>query len=597
MERIRITTVAVFGLGALVALAAGVPLYVSGIAGMRNTQSLLAEQSEALLDTIERRLDRLLEPVVDQGAWISAAFARGEVSLERPQELDAYMLGALAATPQVASLGMGTPDARLTRWPRDARLRQQFDWSNRAEFVQWTRSGRTRETAGWRSPIWSTVIQSVVLLHDVPLRREGRYVGMLAQTVPIAGLSRELTNFSSAKAVTAFVVYGEDRVLAHPHMDVKAEDKRSAAVPMLRLSEFGDPVLAQLHNLERPRTFSPSTSARAEVGEVEVDGTRFLMVYRVFGRFGPEPWIVGAYANLDASGLSSQMRRLRQALLAGFGVLVVAVVGAGYLGRRFSRPIHTFSRAARSVRLGQLDDVPVLERSAIKEFDEANRSFNEMVRDLRERTLVRATLGRFVSEHVASELLSGGGRIEPSEVEASVLVCDVEGFTPLTQLLGPVRVVEFLNAYFESMVEILERHGGVITQFQGDAILAVFNVPLPDTAHARHAVEAAIEMVAATDAQPYAGIQTRNRIGISTGQVVAGAVGARGRLSYTVHGNAVNLASRLEELNKSFGTRILVAPYTVSQCEGLAFESVTKTEVRGYSDPVDLFTPRGTTPA
>ena len=85
MERIRITTVAVFGLSALVALAVGVTLYVSGIAGMRSTQSLLAEQSEALLDTIERRLDRLLEPVVDQGAWISAAFARGEVSLDRPQ--------------------------------------------------------------------------------------------------------------------------------------------------------------------------------------------------------------------------------------------------------------------------------------------------------------------------------------------------------------------------------------------------------------------------------------------------------------------------------------------------------------------------------
>ena len=103
-----------------------------------------------------------------------------------------------------------------------------------------------------------------------------------------------------------------------------------------------------------------------------------------------------------------------------------------------------------------------------------------MVKGLRERELIRETLGRFVPEKVASSLLSGGGDIPVQQTEATILFCDIEAFTRLTETLGPVKIVDVLNAFFSAMVEILERHGGVVTQFQGDAILATFNVPIAD---------------------------------------------------------------------------------------------------------------------
>lgn len=203
------------------------------------------------------------------------------------------------------------------------------------------------------------------------------------------------------------------------------------------------------------------------------------------------------------------------------------------------------------------------------------------------------TLAHFVPEPVARKLLSGGGgaRLEPVEAKATVLLCDIAKFSELTESLGPHRVIEFLNAYFDVLVGIIDRHRGVVTQFQGDAILAVFNVPLPDRDHAAAALRAAIEIVQATDRQAFAGVRVGNRVGICTGRVVAGAVGAHGMLSYTVHGNAVNLAARLEQLNKDYGTRILLSEKTAERCPGIPLRRVAQAVIRGHLEPVTLFTP------
>lgn len=204
---------------------------------------------------------------------------------------------------------------------------------------------------------------------------------------------------------------------------------------------------------------------------------------------------------------------------------------------------------------------------------------------------MRNTLGQYVPVPVARALLASGGRLEPIEAKATILMCDIEGFAALTDSIGPRRVFDFLDAYFELLVEIVERHGGVVTQFQGDAILAVFNVPLPDRDHAAQALRAAMEIVGSCDQRSFAGVRARNRIGLATGRVIAGAVGSHGRLSYTVHGNAVNLAARLEMLNKDYGTRILLPGKTAERCPGFALRKIADAQVRGYIEAVPLYTP------
>jgi len=203
-------------------------------------------------------------------------------------------------------------------------------------------------------------------------------------------------------------------------------------------------------------------------------------------------------------------------------------------------------------------------------------------------------LSKFVPREVARQakfseqrLAAGHGELR----EATILFTDIEGFTTLSEGLAPEALIATLNEYFAAVSEPIERHGGVINQFQGDAILATFNVPdvLPD--HAAHAVEAALEIERLLASRSFGGVTLRSRIGINTGTVIGGLVGTRDRLGYTVHGDEVNLAARLEALNKEYGTRIIVAERTreLAGAERFPFQRIGAVTVRGRTRPVVIY--------
>ncbi|MCG8545375.1 MAG: adenylate/guanylate cyclase domain-containing protein [Alphaproteobacteria bacterium] len=184
----------------------------------------------------------------------------------------------------------------------------------------------------------------------------------------------------------------------------------------------------------------------------------------------------------------------------------------------------------------------------------------------RERQLVRNVLGKYVPEDVAKEILTDRGRLAPSRHTATILYVDLEGFTALTERLRAETMVLMLNEYFATVERIIASRRGVIHQFQGDAVLATFNVPITDESHAENGLRAALNILETVREQAFAGVRLNVRIGVSTGEVVAGSVGGEARLNYTVHGSAVNLAARLEQMNKELGTSILVADSTIAHC-------------------------------
>ena len=136
----------------------------------------------------------------------------------------------------------------------------------------------------------------------------------------------------------------------------------------------------------------------------------YLFVYRDINRYGKAPWTIGAYINTSLQN-SGEIRRLIEALLAGLAVLVVAIVASIFLGRKVSNPIKVIVQAAQNVESGQLESVLQLPGSRIRELDDAHSAFNNMIRGLNERKLIRETLGRFVPEEVASSLLAGAARL------------------------------------------------------------------------------------------------------------------------------------------------------------------------------------------
>ena len=206
-----------------------------------------------------------------------------------------------------------------------------------------------------------------------------------------------------------------------------------------------------------------------------------------------------------------------------------------------------------------------------------------------------ADLSRFVPSEVAAQVKASETRVEAGagEVrETTIFFSDLQGFTTLSEGMSPVELISTLNEYFAAVTEPIIRHGGVINQYQGDAILATFNLPKALEDHAADAVGAAIEIQQILAARTFgADLRLTSRVGINTGIVVGGLVGAQDRLGYTVHGDDVNLAARLEALNKEHGTRIIVSERTreLAGAERFAFEALGRVTVRGRSQPVTIY--------
>jgi class 3 adenylate cyclase len=194
---------------------------------------------------------------------------------------------------------------------------------------------------------------------------------------------------------------------------------------------------------------------------------------------------------------------------------------------------------------------------------------------------------------VATAILQRGSDSTSGEIrEATILFTDIAGFTTIAEYLEPHELVAALNEYLETVLAPIRAHGGVVNTFIGDGLFASFNMPLPCPDHPCAAVRAAIDIQRAVGARTFGdqGVALATRIGISTGPVIGGSVGAGQRMSYTLLGDTVNLAARLEELNKHHRTRILVSQSTHEACGDLfAFEALGRVPVRGRSEAIAIF--------
>ncbi|MCZ6895573.1 MAG: adenylate/guanylate cyclase domain-containing protein, partial [Gammaproteobacteria bacterium] len=219
----------------------------------------------------------------------------------------------------------------------------------------------------------------------------------------------------------------------------------------------------------------------------------------------------------------------------------------------------------------------------------------------RDRRYIRQAFSLYLPVAVVDRMVNEGRvpTLGGETRELTIWFSDIADFTSLSENMAPDHLVRLLNDYFSEMTEILERHGGFVDKFIGDAILAVFGAPVADPEHARHAVEAALackrrlaEMgrELGREAEP----SLVARIGVNSGRVLVGNIGSRRRFNYTVMGDAVNLASRLEGANKNYGTQILVGETTVTGCaDHVKFREIDLVRVVGRATPVRIFEPLG----
>lgn len=216
----------------------------------------------------------------------------------------------------------------------------------------------------------------------------------------------------------------------------------------------------------------------------------------------------------------------------------------------------------------------------------------------REKRKMKRLFGQYVSKDVFNQLVAHPelARLGGQRRDMTVLFSDIRGFTTLTEQGQPEQVVGMLNEYFSRMVDIVFRHHGTLDKFVGDMVMALFNAPLDDPDHADHAVCAALEMIEELQslnarwkaAGQFTGLDIG--IGVNTGSMIAGNIGSDSVMSYTVIGDAVNLGSRLESLNKQFGTRIIISEATRERLTGqYTFRPLGEVVVKGKTHPVAIF--------
>ena len=252
--------------------------------------------------------------------------------------------------------------------------------------------------------------------------------------------------------------------------------------------------------------------------------------------------------------------------------------------------------AASYLAVAQLLLLPVLSPLLLAWACYFTFALREYLRERRSRQQAVQMFSRFVNPHVVKELLAHGGLSGAGESrQITILFSDIRGFTTLSEKRTPQQVVDLLNRYFTLQVEVVFRHGGSLDKFIGDCIMAFWGAPLDDPEHARHAVEAALEMgevlqrfkreLGEADASFDVGI------GIHTGPAVVGLIGSEQRREYTAIGDTVNLGSRIEGLTKGV-SRILVSRETMEACgDAFGFKSFGSFKVKGREQEVELFAP------
>jgi adenylate cyclase len=282
----------------------------------------------------------------------------------------------------------------------------------------------------------------------------------------------------------------------------------------------------------------------------------------------------------DALGIS--------VLIALFVSFTVSFELTMLLTRSILRPVEDLESATERIRQGRFDEhVPV---TTSDEFGELSSAFNQMVDGLAERERLRAAFGTYLDEEVAQHLISEDFEPGGEEVEVSLVFCDVRDFTTAAAESDAPEVVARLNELFECIVPIVAGHRGHIDQFLGDAVLAVFGAPERVPQHADRAVQCAVEIARTINSRRPGGFEVG--VGVNSGSVVAGSIGGAGRLSFSVIGDAVNLAARVQDATRETGDSVLITGATRAQLsETIEVESRGEREIRGYDRKVELYAP------
>jgi len=605
--RLSIFAVLLSGLLLSSVTGVGLSLYFGLQTALQNTRDLWITMTSADIADAERIIHDRLAQTARRNVWIATKVAEGAIDPLSPAFWSSQAASLIATEKAIAAIGITTPDGSFIGYDQHNQkvVKEKADLYDMMITSQLLKMGPAQSQTLF--PYWQSLIGEAVLGEAIPLFQDGQYLGALIQYLTLPGLSRDLPMQQKDDGRTAFITVA-DHIIAHPGLSnwqkVNMRTEKSGFIPksieeatsvLPRMDQIGDPILSQRARwepVELGDSLSYALDQRIDASQVVINGEYQIIVTRNDSDGSTNPITFGIH--FAPSVFEAEGQRINRLFLIGAVVLLGSVIIAWVIAHLFSRPLKRFSMATRQFEDGDLKALPQLPDSIISEFNDAATSFNHMVHTLHDRARIERIFGKFVPPAIAQTLLtsqSDTGTVPSRKCVATTLFVDLQGFTTMSEKADPQDVVDILNAYFADATAIIEARHGIITQFQGDAILAVYNAVGEQPDHADAALETAIELQKLVHSKQFKGTTLRCRCGVNTGELVAGSIGAPDRLSFTVNGDSVNSAARLEAMNKELGTRILLGETTRNQLSDPSRVTLAKEVLlRGRSETTAVYT-------
>ncbi|MFO1107223.1 MAG: adenylate/guanylate cyclase domain-containing protein [Amaricoccus sp.] len=537
-------------------------------------RTILAEGVVAS-DEADRREVLFLSQIHAQPAISWVAFARddggffaahrtGDARIEMielhpggaPERQDTYRLFPMATEFEGRRFLPTDYDPRVLPWYREAVVRATPDWS----FVGVHPDGRHGAIA-FAGPI------------DVYTRRQG----VLAVMIDLRRLSGFLGGIMVGEAGAAFIL---------------APDGSIVAAPDPRADELTPVDLGATHFRPLIESIGRRVAEGAAPGMLRIseDGTPYSVELLPLGFRG---WLVAVVVPEREFLGAVEAAAARNAAALAVLIIGLALASTIVARRLIGRPLERIAGDLAHLEGFELTAI-VRRRSPIVELDTVSEGIERMARGL-------DAFGRYLPRDLVLDLIAEGVEPRPGGEARTitVLFADVAGFTGLSERLGDA-VVPLVSRFLDLASRAVAAHGGTVDKFIGDAVMAFWGAPHPDDHHALHAVEAALAIAAAVRAAGLsddAGRPLAIRIGVQTGPAIVGNVGSETRLDYTALGDTVNLASRLEGLNKVYGTGVLVGPATAAAvADRVPLREIDTIAVYGRGDAVTVHEPLAAAP-
>jgi adenylate cyclase len=594
------------GLGITVSLLVAGPIALVAWASLANTRAAIVEltdqQVRELLSSLDTRVQNHLQAAVT-AAQLSEQLMSNGVLRQDSDVLARHFTEVLRANPTFAwasySDAMGdftgayrAPDGSLHASQTTLKARANGVWERHYEETANDYDPRDEEFYKAAQQARKLVWIGPVIFYDERLpgitcanpryAKDGRLLGVLTVDFNLNFLSDFVAQLHFGKSGKVFMFDQDRHVIAFPGLRLVENAGQGTAGQLVTEADVADPVF---------QAFIARKEALAEEQFTVLQANqRYVAGYRRLKVAGGPTWFLGAYApESDFMGVLTRNRE------AAFAIAVVALcIGlllTMILARRISVPLTRLASEMQEVGDFQLSVRPPI-RTIFKEVATMDESLLLMKGSLR-------SFSYYVPRDLVRAMLASGqeATLQGQTREMTVYFSDIAGMTSMAEAMTPDQLVQLLSRYFDEMTKVVAEQGGTVDKFIGDAIMAFWGAPALTADHAARACETALrsqrrlaELRAAPNVPGLANI--RARIGIATGDVLVGNVGSHDRFNYTVMGDTVNLASRLEGLNKLYGTQILIGDATYRAArERIVARPVGVVQVKGKRHCVEVWEP------